>query len=169
MLKITLPRRMIEIFLGYQQSTPDIARQRAHSAVTVAWHFKLCLEDQLGHTPVFLNNAPPAVQIRGLVRSSPQFLVRHQWITATSLPQHEAGMWLRPGEPRVPKSVMTPFTKQFYQTCFFLHWIMLRPSSSPLPRKWVLVFSSMPQMLLALLNASIPSSLLPLSLQALVW
>lgn len=167
MLKNALPRRMIEIFLGYQQSTPDTARQRAHSAVTAVWHFKLCLEDQLEHTP-FLNNAPPAVQIRGWVRSSLQFPVRHQWLT-TSFPQHEAGMWLKPGELRVPKSVMIPFTKEFYQTCSFLHWIMLRPSSSPLPRKRALFFFSMPQMLLAPLNASIPSSLLPLSLQALVW
>lgn len=143
MLKNALPRRMIEIFLGYQQSTPDTARQRAHSAVTAVWHFKLCLEDQLEHTP-FLNNAPPAVQIRGWVRSSLQFPVRHQWL-------------------------MIPFTKEFYQTCSFLHWIMLRPSSSPLPRKRALFFFSMPQMLLAPLNASIPSSLLPLSLQALVW
>lgn len=97
MLKISLPRRMIEIFLGYQQSTPDIARHRAHSAVTVAWHLKLCLDDQLGHTPVFLSNVPPAVQIRDWVRSSLQFPVRHQWLTTTSLPQHEAGMWLRLG------------------------------------------------------------------------
>lgn len=144
MLKISHPRRMIEIFLVYQQSTPDIARQRAHSAVTVAWHFKLCLDDQLGHTPVFLNNAPPAVQIRDWVRSSLQVPARHWWLTTTSLPQHEAELWLRPREPRVPKSVMIPFTKEYYQTCFSLHWIMLRPSSSPLPRKWVLIFSSMP-------------------------
>lgn len=77
MLEISIPERMIEIFLGYQQSTPDIARQRAHSAVTVAWHLKLCLYDQLGLTPVFLNNAPTAVLIKDWVRSSLQFPVRH--------------------------------------------------------------------------------------------
>lgn len=63
---------MSEIFLVCQQSTPGIVRHGALPAVTVAWRFKLCLDDQLRRTPVFSNHLPPAAQIRDWVKSSVQ-------------------------------------------------------------------------------------------------
>lgn len=80
MLKISFPSSMVsEVFLECQQSTPGFVRHRACSAVTVTWHFKLCLDDQLGHIPVFLNHVAPAVLIRDWIRSSLQF-PHHTWI-----------------------------------------------------------------------------------------
>lgn len=80
MLKISLPNRMVsEIFLVCQQSATGIVRHGALPAVTVAWRFKLCLDDQLRCTPVFSNHLPPAAQIRDWVKSSLQ-LPCHTWM-----------------------------------------------------------------------------------------
>lgn len=146
MLKISLPSRMVsELFWecqkstpGVVKSTPGVVRRRARSVVTVAWHFRLCWDDIfLSVWIMFLQLSRPGPG-EGVPCSSS---ATHRWLTTSSLPQHEAGMWLRPGEPRVPKSVMILFSRELYQTCFFIHWKMLRPSSPPLPRKWVLAAS----------------------------
>ena len=89
---MSLPSRMVsEIFLGCQQSTPGIVRHGACSAVAVAWHFKLCLDDHLGHTPVFSSHVPPACPDQGLGKEFPA-VPRHMWVANNII---TAPMWRR--------------------------------------------------------------------------